>query len=86
MTATLDNLPITQVEIHHEASGEPSTNVQKNNGHTEEISIGSAGSLVRRQNMWDDELLSGKFILKYSLPVINFGKDMKSVTIFLKTV
>ncbi|XP_033212850.1 Usher syndrome type-1G protein homolog isoform X2 [Belonocnema kinseyi] len=68
VTATLENLPITQVEIHHAASGEPvrngsesrSTNSQKNftNGHNEEISIGSAGSLVRRQHMWDDDLLS----------------------------
>lgn len=30
------------------------------NGHNEEISIGSAGSLARRQSMWDDDLLSGK--------------------------
>ncbi|XP_076633594.1 SAM_USH1G_HARP domain-containing protein Sans isoform X1 [Colletes latitarsis] len=28
------------------------------NGNNEEISIGSAGSLARRQSMWDDDLLS----------------------------
>lgn len=32
------------------------------NGHNEEISIGSAGSLARRQSMWDDDLLSGKIL------------------------
>ncbi|XP_051170717.1 pre-mRNA splicing regulator USH1G [Leptopilina boulardi] len=69
VTATLENIPVTQVEIHHEPSGERvrngstkgSINSQKNgtnNIHNEDISIGSAGSLARRQNMWDDELLS----------------------------
>jgi len=33
------------------------------NGHNEEISIGSAGSLARRQSLWDDDLLSGKLNL-----------------------
>lgn len=40
-----------------------SINGHRINGHNEEISIGSAGSLARRQSMWDDDLLSGKFIL-----------------------
>lgn len=30
------------------------------NGYNEEISIGSAGSLARRQSLWDEDLLSGK--------------------------
>lgn len=69
VTATLENLPVTQVEIHHEPNGDRvrngstrgSINSQKNDAnysHNEEISIGSAGSLARRQNIWDDELLS----------------------------
>lgn len=69
VTATLENIPVTQVEIHHEPNGERirngstkgSISSQKNvsnHCHNEEISIGSAGSLARRQNMWDDELLS----------------------------
>lgn len=39
---------------------------RKNNGNglnnNEEISIGSAGSLARRQSMWDDDRLSGNNI------------------------
>ncbi|XP_011498308.1 PREDICTED: Usher syndrome type-1G protein homolog [Ceratosolen solmsi marchali] len=80
MAAALDNLPVTQVEIHRQPSGEliyQGTNGSSNssstagaeqqrnglgngasNGHNEEISIGSAGSLARRQSMWDDDLLS----------------------------
>ncbi|KAF3420420.1 hypothetical protein E2986_13731, partial [Frieseomelitta varia] len=60
---TFDNLPIPQVDAH-EQNGNSSVNGSINghransNGHNEEISIGSAGSLARRQNMWDDDLLS----------------------------
>ena len=75
VTATLDNFPITQVEIHHEPNVEPIKNSSTNesinchrnytNGHNEEISIGSAGSLARRQNMWEDELLSGRILFSF---------------------
>lgn len=44
-----------------------SNNINNNNNsingrNNEEISIGSAGSLARRQNMWDDDRLSGKIL------------------------
>ncbi|XP_023313642.1 Usher syndrome type-1G protein homolog isoform X1 [Trichogramma pretiosum] len=97
IASTLDNLPVTQVEIHRNENGEqlyqssngsssgngdhlPSgvnplqqqqqqqhhhhhhrqhqLHQQHRNGHNEEISIGSAGSLARRQSMWDDDLIS----------------------------
>lgn len=54
----------------HEQNGNSSVNGSINghransNGHNEEISIGSAGSLARRQNMWDDDLLSGKILFR----------------------
>ncbi|XP_043527673.1 Usher syndrome type-1G protein homolog isoform X2 [Frieseomelitta varia] len=66
---TFDNLPIPQVDAH-EQNGNSSVNGSINghransNGHNEEISIGSAGSLARRQNMWDDDLLSGKILFR----------------------
>lgn len=60
-------------------SGNGSTNGSINsnkfspNGHNEEISIGSAGSLARRQSSWDEDLLSGKlnkFYTKYNGNII----------------
>ncbi|XP_043282833.1 Usher syndrome type-1G protein homolog isoform X2 [Venturia canescens] len=68
ITATLDNLPVTQMNVHQRpAYGNGSIdesltgNRNGTNGHNnEEISIGSAGSLARRQNMWDDDRLSGE--------------------------
>ncbi|KAK0080984.1 hypothetical protein PV325_012990 [Microctonus aethiopoides] len=67
ITATLDNLPVNQIEHQRHAyineSLDESMN-RKNNGNglnnNEEISIGSAGSLARRQSMWDDDRLSGE--------------------------
>ncbi|XP_034948415.1 Usher syndrome type-1G protein homolog [Chelonus insularis] len=65
ITATLDNLPITQPDHQRQTyvndSLDSAMNERKNvvNGHNnEEISIGSAGSLARRQSMWDDDQLS----------------------------
>lgn len=75
MTATLDNLPVTQTDIHLQngnACINGSINGSANghrigaNGQNEEISIGSAGSLARRQSMWDDDLLSGKSVFNIS--------------------
>ncbi|XP_068984121.1 pre-mRNA splicing regulator USH1G isoform X1 [Bombus flavifrons] len=67
ITTTFDNLPASQVDAH-EQNGSSCVNGSVNgsinghrtnsNGHNEEISIGSAGSLARRQSMWDDDLLS----------------------------
>ncbi|XP_050592852.1 pre-mRNA splicing regulator USH1G isoform X2 [Bombus affinis] len=67
ITTTFDNLPVSQVDAH-EQNGNSCVNGSVNgsinghrtnsNGHNEEISIGSAGSLARRQSMWDDDLLS----------------------------
>ncbi|KMQ96527.1 usher syndrome type-1g protein [Lasius niger] len=67
ITSTLDNLPVTQMDVQLQNSNLPgngSTNGSINsnkfspNGHNEEISIGSAGSLARRQSSWDEDLLS----------------------------
>ncbi|XP_029170481.1 Usher syndrome type-1G protein homolog isoform X2 [Nylanderia fulva] len=67
ITSTLDNLPVTQMDVqlqNSNLSGNGSTNGSINsnkfspNGHNEEISIGSAGSLARRQSSWDEDLLS----------------------------
>ncbi|KAI4484835.1 PREDICTED: Usher syndrome type-1G protein homolog [Polistes canadensis] len=68
ITATLDNLPVTQTDVHLQNGNGSCVNGSINgstnghrivaNGQNEEISIGSAGSLARRQSMWDDELLS----------------------------
>ena len=70
ITATLDTLPITQFDTNQRqvsdytnGSLDGSINGNRNNGNghnNEEISIGSAGSLARRQSMWDDDRLSGK--------------------------
>ncbi|CAK9822959.1 pre-mRNA splicing regulator USH1G [Anthophora retusa] len=67
ITTTFDNLPVSQMDAH-EQNGNSCVNGSLNgslnghrtnsNGHNEEISIGSAGSLARRQSMWDDDLLS----------------------------
>ncbi|KYQ51102.1 Usher syndrome type-1G protein like protein [Trachymyrmex zeteki] len=67
ITSTLDNLPVTQTDVHLQNSnlsangstnGSISSNKFSPNGHNEEISIGSAGSLARRQSLWDEDLLS----------------------------
>ncbi|XP_011263324.1 Usher syndrome type-1G protein homolog [Camponotus floridanus] len=67
ITSTLDNLPVTQMDVqlqNSNLSGNGSINGSINsnkfspNGHNEEISIGSAGSLARRQSSWDEDLLS----------------------------
>ncbi|KAF7993461.1 hypothetical protein HCN44_010056 [Aphidius gifuensis] len=66
ITSTLDNLPVSQINnqqknIYPNESTDGSVNCRKNNIHNnEEISIGSAGSLARRQSMWDDDRLSGE--------------------------
>ncbi|XP_012226682.2 pre-mRNA splicing regulator USH1G isoform X2 [Linepithema humile] len=67
ITSTLDNLPVTQMDVQLQnsnlsANGSTNGSVNSNkfspNGYTEEISIGSAGSLARRQSLWDEDLLS----------------------------
>ncbi|XP_015608076.1 Usher syndrome type-1G protein homolog [Cephus cinctus] len=64
ITNTLDNLPVTQVEVHqHTGSTRVNGSVNGSinghrNIHNEDISIGSAGSLARRQSIWDDDLIS----------------------------
>ncbi|XP_063995498.1 pre-mRNA splicing regulator USH1G isoform X1 [Diachasmimorpha longicaudata] len=68
ITATLDTLPITQIDSKiklHSKGYSNGTDVfingrrgSVNGHHNEEISIGSAGSLARRQSMWDDDRLS----------------------------
>lgn len=67
ITSTLDNLPITQADLQLQndspsANGSTNGSISSNkfspNGHNEEISIGSAGSLARRQSLWDEDLLS----------------------------
>lgn len=67
ITTAFDNLPISQVEAHQQngnsyangsINGSLNDHRSSSNGHNEEISIGSAGSLARRQSMWDDDLLS----------------------------
>ncbi|XP_072748861.1 pre-mRNA splicing regulator USH1G isoform X2 [Anoplolepis gracilipes] len=67
ITSTLDNLPVTQMDVqvqNNNLPGNGSTNGSINsnkfspNGHNEEISIGSAGSLARRQSSWDEDILS----------------------------
>lgn len=69
ITSTLDNLPVTQPDVQSQncnvpANGSANGSINGNkfspNGHNEEISIGSAGSLARRQSLWDEDLLSGK--------------------------
>ncbi|XP_076235094.1 SAM_USH1G_HARP domain-containing protein Sans [Calliopsis andreniformis] len=64
---TFENLPISQVEAHQQngnscmngsLNGSLNGHRSSSNGHNEEISLGSAGSLARRQSMWDDDLLS----------------------------
>ncbi|XP_034191605.2 SAM_USH1G_HARP domain-containing protein Sans isoform X1 [Osmia lignaria lignaria] len=67
ITTTFDNMPVSQIEAH-EQNGNSCVNGSVNgsvngyrttsNGHNEEISIGSAGSLARRQSLWEDDLLS----------------------------
>ncbi|XP_012271877.1 Usher syndrome type-1G protein homolog [Orussus abietinus] len=62
-STTLDTLPMTQVDVHRQSLGgfEGSTNGSINglrkstNGLNEEVSIGSAGSLARRQSIWEDD-------------------------------
>lgn len=50
-----------QKNLYPNESTDGSVNCRKNNTHNnEEISIGSAGSLARRQSMWDDDRLSGE--------------------------
>ncbi|XP_066582742.1 pre-mRNA splicing regulator USH1G isoform X2 [Prorops nasuta] len=52
--SNLENLPVTQLDGQN-----GSVNQRINiNGHNEEISIGSAGSLARRQSLWDDDVVS----------------------------
>ncbi|KAL0122406.1 hypothetical protein PUN28_007256 [Cardiocondyla obscurior] len=66
ITSTLDNLPVTQTDqlqnnnlsVNGSTNGSISSNKFSPNGHNEEISIGSAGSLARRQSLWDEDLLS----------------------------
>ncbi|XP_014472615.1 PREDICTED: Usher syndrome type-1G protein homolog [Dinoponera quadriceps] len=67
ITSTLDNLPVTQTDVqlqngHVPVNGSANGSINGNkfspNGHNEEISIGSAGSLARRQSLWDEDLLS----------------------------
>ncbi|XP_011297339.1 Usher syndrome type-1G protein homolog isoform X2 [Fopius arisanus] len=64
ITATLDTLSIPHIELKTklQAKGaEPLINGRRGSvsgHHNEEISIGSAGSLARRQSMWDDDRLS----------------------------
>ncbi|KAG8040489.1 hypothetical protein G9C98_002485 [Cotesia typhae] len=74
ITATLENLPVRQIDDDHKYNDalenamnnrKNSNNINNNNNsingrNNEEISIGSAGSLARRQNMWDDDRLSGE--------------------------
>ncbi|KAH0540415.1 Usher syndrome type-1G protein homolog isoform X1 [Cotesia glomerata] len=74
ITATLENLPVRQIDDDHKYNDalENAMNNRKNSNNinnncnningrnNEEISIGSAGSLARRQNMWDDDRLSGE--------------------------
>lgn len=69
ITSTLDNLPVTQTDVQLQngnvpANGSANGSINGNkfspNGQNEEISIGSAGSLARRQSLWDEDLLSGK--------------------------
>ncbi|KAG7210565.1 hypothetical protein KM043_012083 [Ampulex compressa] len=64
---TLDALPATQIHApqlngnscaNDPVNGSINGHRMSSNGYNEEISIGSAGSLARRQSMWDDELLS----------------------------
>lgn len=72
ITSTFDNLPITQtdtqvqncnVSANNSMNGSVNSNKFSPNGHNEEISIGSAGSLARRQSLWDEDFLSGKLNL-----------------------
>lgn len=67
ITNTFDNLPVPQMDMHQQngnscvngsVNGSINGHRANSNGHNEEISIGSAGSLARRQSMWDDDLLS----------------------------
>ncbi|XP_046750497.1 Usher syndrome type-1G protein homolog [Diprion similis] len=62
VTTTLDAIPIGASDpmenrnIH--STGHESINGSSNGHNNEEVSIGSAGSLARRQSMWDDDLIS----------------------------
>nr|XP_031837093.1 Usher syndrome type-1G protein homolog [Nomia melanderi] len=67
ITTTFENIPVTQLDSHQQngnscmngsVNGSINGHRANSNGHNEEISIGSAGSLARRQGMWDDDLLS----------------------------
>lgn len=67
----MDKLPVTQADVQLQneniyVNGSTNGSINGNkfglNGHNEEISIGSAGSLARRQSLWDEDLLSGKLI------------------------
>ncbi|CAL7946772.1 unnamed protein product [Xylocopa violacea] len=67
ITTTFDNLPSSQMEgpeqnsnscVNGTVNGPINGHRVNTNGHNEEISIGSAGSLARRQSMWDDDLFS----------------------------
>lgn len=67
ITTTFDNLPVAQVDtleqngnscVNGSLNGSLNGHRVSTNGHNEEISIGSAGSLARRQSMWDDDVLS----------------------------
>lgn len=64
ITAALDNLTVSRTDCHQQngnVSENGSVNDHKSsiNDHNGEMSIGSAGSLVRRQSIWDDDLISG---------------------------
>ncbi|XP_012137439.1 SAM_USH1G_HARP domain-containing protein Sans isoform X2 [Megachile rotundata] len=67
ITTTFDNIPVSQMDAHEQngnscvngsVNGSVNGHRTSSNGHNEEISIGSAGSLARRQSLWDDDLLS----------------------------
>lgn len=44
--------------VHGSVNGSLNGHRLGTNGHNEEMSIGSAGSLARRQSMWEDDVLS----------------------------
>lgn len=70
MTTTLDTIPVVTpdaMESRNNPShlGHDSNNGSSNGHNNEEVSIGSAGSLARRQSMWDDDLISGERIINF---------------------
>lgn len=62
VTTTLDAIPIGALDVADNRNtphiAHESTNGSSNGHNNEEVSIGSAGSLARRQSMWDDDLIS----------------------------